>query len=87
MAMVSGRGRVDLRFAEDNDGELYVLTKSDGMIRKVIGATAATTANAPASTANHSSRERRHDPVDAPVRQVTRQVEWGVRAETSGDQQ
>jgi glucose/arabinose dehydrogenase/mono/diheme cytochrome c family protein len=34
---VSGRGRVDLRFAEDADGELYVLTKSDGMIRQVVG--------------------------------------------------
>jgi hypothetical protein len=29
---------VDLRFAEDDDGELYVLTKSDGMIRKVVSA-------------------------------------------------
>jgi glucose/arabinose dehydrogenase len=36
-AAVSGRGRVDMRFAEDNDGELYVLTKSDGMIRQVVG--------------------------------------------------
>jgi mono/diheme cytochrome c family protein len=36
--MVAGRGRVDLRFATDNDGELYILTKSDGMIRKVVGA-------------------------------------------------
>lgn len=36
-AGVSGRGRVDLRFAEDNAGELYVLTKSDGMIRQVVG--------------------------------------------------
>ena len=36
----SGRGRVDLRFAVDNDGELYILTKSDGMIRKVVGARA-----------------------------------------------
>jgi hypothetical protein len=34
---VSGRGRVDMRFAEDADGELYVLTKSDGMIRQVVG--------------------------------------------------
>jgi glucose/arabinose dehydrogenase len=34
---VSGRGRVDLRFAEDSQGELYVLTKSDGMIRQVVG--------------------------------------------------
>ena len=36
-AAVSGRGRVDLRFAEDAAGELYVLTKSDGMIRQVVG--------------------------------------------------
>ncbi len=34
---VAGRGRVDMRFAEDADGELYVLTKSDGMIREVRG--------------------------------------------------
>ncbi len=34
---VSGRGRVDLRFAEDRNGELYILTKSDGMIRQVVG--------------------------------------------------
>jgi hypothetical protein len=26
---------VDLRLAEDNAGELYVLTKSDGMIREL----------------------------------------------------
>jgi glucose/arabinose dehydrogenase len=31
-------GRVDFRFAVDNDGELYILTKSDGMIRKVVSA-------------------------------------------------
>ena len=36
-AAVSGRGRVDLRFAEDSAGELYVMTKSDGMIRQVVG--------------------------------------------------
>ncbi len=36
-AAVSGRGRVDVRFAEDNAGELYLLTKSDGMIRQVVG--------------------------------------------------
>jgi glucose/arabinose dehydrogenase len=36
-AAISGRGRVDMRFAEDNDGELYILTKSDGMIRLVVG--------------------------------------------------
>jgi hypothetical protein len=33
---VSGRGRVDMRLAEDSAGELYVLTKSDGMIRQVL---------------------------------------------------
>ena len=32
-----GRGRVDVRFAEDGAGELYLLTKSDGMIRRVVG--------------------------------------------------
>jgi mono/diheme cytochrome c family protein len=36
-AAVSGRGRVDVRFAEDSAGELYLLTKSDGMIRHVVG--------------------------------------------------
>jgi mono/diheme cytochrome c family protein len=36
-AAVSGRGRVDVRFAEDSTGELYLLTKSDGMIRQVVG--------------------------------------------------
>ena len=36
-AAVSGRGRVDIRFAEDEGGELYILTKSDGMIRQVVG--------------------------------------------------
>jgi len=49
MGAIAGRGRVDLRFAEDADGELYVLSKSDGMIRKVVGVTAASAA-APAST-------------------------------------
>jgi mono/diheme cytochrome c family protein len=31
---VGGPGRLDIRLAEDNDGELYVLTKGDGMIRE-----------------------------------------------------
>ena len=35
-AAVAGRGRVDVRFAEDSAGDLYVLTKSDGMIRQVV---------------------------------------------------
>jgi len=33
--VISGAGRVDIRLAEDNDGELYVLTKADGMIREI----------------------------------------------------
>ena len=32
------RGRVDLRFGEDADGELYIMTKPDGKIRHVIAA-------------------------------------------------
>jgi mono/diheme cytochrome c family protein len=48
-AQISGRGRVDLRFAVDEAGELYVLTKPDGMIRKVVGARATT---APAMTSS-----------------------------------
>ena len=35
---VAGAGRVDLRLAVDRAGELYVLSKSDGVIRAVIGA-------------------------------------------------
>ena len=58
-AAVSGRGRVDLRFAIDNDGELYILTKSDGMIRKVVGARATSlTAATPPSPAPRAGAER-----------------------------
>jgi hypothetical protein len=38
-ARVSG-GRSDIRLAMDSDGELYILSKSDGMIREIVGATA-----------------------------------------------
>ena len=41
-ARVSGPGRVDVRLASDEEGELYVLTKADGMIRKVVGAPVST---------------------------------------------
>ena len=34
---LSVQGRVDLRFAIDRAGELYLLSKSDGMIRAVTG--------------------------------------------------
>jgi hypothetical protein len=36
-AIVSGAGRVDIRFAVDAAGELYILSKSDGMIRAIVG--------------------------------------------------
>ena len=56
MAAVAGSGRVDVRFAEDNDGELYLLTKPDGVIRKVVGVrettAPVTAATAPAPTAS-----------------------------------
>ncbi len=37
-AVISG-GRSDIRFCMDREGELYILSKSDGMIRAVVGAT------------------------------------------------
>src|SRR5690606_21495446 len=49
MGVVAGAGRVDVRFAGDNAGELYVLTKSDGMIRRIVGAREVADASAPAS--------------------------------------
>jgi hypothetical protein len=36
-ATVAGAGRVDLRFGRDRSGELYFMSKSDGMIRRVTG--------------------------------------------------
>jgi mono/diheme cytochrome c family protein len=62
-AVIAGRGRVDLRFAQDNKGELYVLTKSDGMIRKVVGARVATTtaAAAPSAPASVAAGKRLYD--------------------------
>ena len=38
-ATVSGNGRADVRFAVDAAGELYLLSKVDGMIRAVVAAT------------------------------------------------
>jgi hypothetical protein len=42
---VSGPGRVDMRLAVDTAGEIYILTKSDGMIRAVVGSTASSARN------------------------------------------
>lgn len=33
-----GKGRADLRLAQDGEGELYVITKTDGVIRKIAAA-------------------------------------------------
>jgi hypothetical protein len=38
-AKVAEDGRSDIHFWADSDGELYILSKSDGMIRIVVGAT------------------------------------------------
>jgi hypothetical protein len=37
IALVSGDGRADAHVAVDGNGELYIFTKSDGMIRAVVG--------------------------------------------------
>jgi mono/diheme cytochrome c family protein/glucose/arabinose dehydrogenase len=76
MGAMAGRGRVDLRFAVDNDGELYLLTKSDGMIRKVVGAKTATmsapAANVPApgpgqNVTNQSATNARNPVASTPA--------------------
>jgi hypothetical protein len=38
-ALISGEGRADAQFTVDAAGELYILTKTDGTIRAVVGAT------------------------------------------------
>ena len=38
-ATVTKGGRADARFSLDANGELYLYTKSDGIIRAVVGAT------------------------------------------------
>jgi mono/diheme cytochrome c family protein len=48
-AAVAGR-RVDYRFAVDNAGEAYILSKSDGMIRSLVGARTTVLTAAPPST-------------------------------------
>ncbi len=38
LSALCGSGRVDLRFGKDAQGELYILTKADGKIYKIVGA-------------------------------------------------
>ena len=37
---VANQGRADARLAMDGSGELYIYSKSDGMIRQVVGSVA-----------------------------------------------
>jgi mono/diheme cytochrome c family protein len=84
MAMVAGRGRVDLRFAQDNEGELYILTKSDGMIRKVVGAKVSTatpvTASAPAQAPRQSVAAPQASALSNPVPSAPASIAAGKRA-------
>ncbi len=73
-AVVSGRGRVDLRFATDNDGELYILTKSDGMIRKVIGARSDVTHCRDSAESRSARRRRKRTAPGTPAGGVTSAV-------------
>ncbi len=38
IAVVASKGRADIRFAMDSEGKLFVTSKSDGVIREVVGA-------------------------------------------------
>jgi hypothetical protein len=49
-----GGGRADIRFAQDRQGELYVLSKSDGMIRKFAAARTGVTTTILGSSPNPS---------------------------------
>ena len=84
MGAQAGRGRVDLRFAIDNDGELYILTKSDGMIRKVVGAKTATTptsaANVPAPGPGQNVTSQSATSVRNPVASTPESIAAGKRA-------
>src|SRR5258708_3923584 len=83
MGMVAGRGRVDLRFAVDNDGELYILTKSDGMIRKVVGAAPTTSrsavVSAPAQAAAHNMTNAPAASLRNPVASTPESIAAGKR--------
>ncbi|MEX0881915.1 MAG: cytochrome C, partial [Cyclobacteriaceae bacterium] len=38
LVKLSGSNRVDLRFGRDHEGEMYLFTKADGKVYKMIGA-------------------------------------------------
>ena len=72
---VSGRGRVDVRFAADNNGELYLLTKADGVIRTVVGASASAVSVAATSAPTSPSSTS-----DAPVPSTPQSIAAGKKA-------
>jgi len=83
MGAMAGRGRVDLRFAVDNDGELYLLTKSDGMIRKVVGAKAAAASTVAANVPAAPSQTVTNQPAAAvrnPIASTPASIAAGKRA-------
>ena len=51
VARISGTGRVDVRLGVDNDGELYALTKPDGVMRRLVGASGVSTVASPVPAA------------------------------------
>lgn len=80
---IAGRGRVDVRIATDDDGELYILTKSDGMIRKVVGARVATgalpAADAPARGVDPNAPDHLAAAITNPVAMTPASVAEGKR--------
>lgn len=84
MGAMAGRGRVDLRFAVDNDGELYILTKSDGMSPKIVGAKTATTpmpaANVPATRPGQNVTSQSAISMRNPIASTPESIAAGKRA-------
>jgi hypothetical protein len=39
LAQLCGNPRVEMRFGQDSKGELYILTKADGKVYKLVSAT------------------------------------------------
>lgn len=81
MAAVSGPGRIDVRFAEDNDGELYLLTKADGVIRKIVGARETP---APTRVAKTSAPDPGRDVTSQPAASIRNPVAPGPESIAAG---
>ena len=81
---VSGPGRVDIRLTTDNEGEPYILSKSDGMIRKVVdaraGPVATTTSAGPAGTPTPGVTSQQPGTPGNPVPATPESIAAGKRA-------